>query len=123
MGNDAGFVEAFGRAALTESSARHPLFEGVHTIRITGLAREPVVTQAGDVVRLEMDGIRLEFRHAQVNRGAHVIQFNVGARDPFPSGRRERRNCCRPLPIRSVVIILFMRRTVLRTCRREPHYR
>jgi hypothetical protein len=84
MGNDAGFVEAFGRAALTESSARHPLFEGVHMVRITGLAREPVLTRAGDVVRLEMDGIRLEFRHAQVHRGAHVIQFNVGARDPFP---------------------------------------
>jgi hypothetical protein len=84
MGNDAGFVEAFGRDALTESSARHPMFEGVHTVHVSGIPREPVVTRAGDVVRLEMDGIRLEFRHARVNRGERVIEFNVGSRDLVP---------------------------------------
>jgi hypothetical protein len=109
---------------LTESSARHPLFEGVHTVHVSSIPREPVVTRAGDVVRLEMDGIRLEFRHARVNRGERVIQFNVGGSGPGPTKAGQARwKCFGPLQAGAVAIILSTRRIVLRICRREPHYR
>jgi hypothetical protein len=77
MGNEAGFVEAFGRSALTEAAGQHPLFQGVRTVRISGIASEPPLIQTGDIIRIESDGIKLEVRGARVERSNRTLVLHM----------------------------------------------
>jgi hypothetical protein len=62
LGNQAGRIEVFGRAALTQATGEHPLFTGVSVLTITGLADQPVITWADNLITLKADGVTAEVR-------------------------------------------------------------
>lgn len=62
LGNSMGAIEVFGRNSLTEAAGAHPLFNGVRSLLVTGLAAEPVVTQADGAVTIRGEGLTADFR-------------------------------------------------------------
>jgi len=77
LGNGAGAVEVLGQAAVTEAAGAHPLFNGVRTLTITGLASEPASTVADGVVTLKADGISAELRGATVERSGQTVTVRL----------------------------------------------
>lgn len=77
LGNGAGAVEVLGHAAVTEAAGAHPLFNGVRTLTITGLAAEPVSAEADGVVTLKADGISAELRGATVERSGQTVTVRL----------------------------------------------
>ncbi len=77
LGNDRGTLELLGRGALTESAGTHPLFNGVRTVTITGLAGEPAVTDTNGVVTVRAEGLTVELRGAAVERGTERITLRM----------------------------------------------
>lgn len=73
LGNGAGMVEVLGRSALTVAAGTHPLFNGVRTLNIGGLASQPVVTVADGVVAVKADGVTAALRGATVQRTGQSI--------------------------------------------------
>jgi hypothetical protein len=70
LGNGAGTAEILGHASLTRGAGKHPLFDGVRMLTVTGLSTEPVLVEREGVVTLEQDGIALKLRGARVERRA-----------------------------------------------------
>jgi hypothetical protein len=70
LGNGAGSAEILGHASLTRGAGKHPLFDGVRLLTVTGLSSEPVLVEREGVVTLEQDGIALKLRGARVERRA-----------------------------------------------------
>ncbi|HEX6737195.1 MAG TPA: hypothetical protein VF310_02875 [Vicinamibacteria bacterium] len=77
LGNAAGTVEVLGRAALTEAAGRHPLFEGVRRLRLTGLSAMPSVQESAGTVRVEAEGLKLELRGARVVRSPEGLRIEL----------------------------------------------
>jgi hypothetical protein len=77
LGNAAGTLEVLGRDALTEAAGPHPLFNGVRTLTITGLEREPAVADGAESVVLDADGVRGELRGAAVERDGITITIRL----------------------------------------------
>jgi hypothetical protein len=67
------------RRCLTEAAGRHPLFEGVRRVTVTGLTQEPrVESTEGGEVHARLPGITLVFRHARVSRTRETVTISVG---------------------------------------------
>jgi hypothetical protein len=77
LGNDSGAIEVLGRAALTEAAGSHPLFNGVRTLTVTGLASEPVITEASGVVKVAAVGVTAELRGATVERTGQTVTVRL----------------------------------------------
>jgi hypothetical protein len=77
LGNKAGEIEVIGRAALTEAAGAHPLFNGVRTLTVTGLASEPTITEANGVVTVRADGVSAELRGATVERAGQTVTVRL----------------------------------------------
>jgi hypothetical protein len=77
LGNAAGSVEVLDRKCLTEGSGKHPLFNGVQRMTVTGLAGEPRVEETTDTVKMSSDGLTLEFRGARVTRSGETLTVTL----------------------------------------------
>jgi hypothetical protein len=77
LGNGAGTIEVLGHAALSEAAGEHPLFNGLHRLTIAGLADEPSVAQADDVVTVQNGALRAELRAATVQRSGQTITVRL----------------------------------------------
>jgi hypothetical protein len=77
LGNDWASIEILGRASLTEAAGAHPLFNGVRTLTVTGLAEEPTVTEGSGAVMITGDGVTAEMRGAVVERSGQTITVRI----------------------------------------------
>jgi hypothetical protein len=77
LGNDAGRIELFGRAALTEGAGEHPLFNGVRRLTVAGLPSEPTVKESGDAVSIATADLKAEFNAARVAREGRTITVQL----------------------------------------------
>ena len=73
-GNSSGTVEVLDLEALTEATGAHPLFNGIATITIAGIAEEPAVIVADDVVEVSAPGVTARFNGAQLEREGKTIR-------------------------------------------------
>ncbi|CAN5358924.1 hypothetical protein BH23GEM2_BH23GEM2_15420 [soil metagenome] len=79
LGNSMGTVEVFGRNSLTEAAGAHPLFNGVRSLLVTGLAAEPVVAQTDGAVTIQGEGLTADFREATAHRSGDTLIVRLGA--------------------------------------------
>jgi hypothetical protein len=77
LGNAYGTVEVLARESLTEPAGRHPLFEGVRTLTITGLEEPSVLRQNGTGISLSIQGITLELRDATVEARDEILHLRL----------------------------------------------
>lgn len=77
LGNGAGVVEVLGRAALTEAAGAHPLFNGVRTLTVTGLMKEPVITEISGIVTIQADAVTAELRGATVEHTEQTVMVRL----------------------------------------------
>lgn len=77
LGNDGGSVEVIGRASLSEAAGAHPLFNGVRTLTVTGLAKPPSVTSADSGLSISADGITGMFRGATADTSGMVVTLRL----------------------------------------------
>ncbi len=77
FGNDAGTIEVLGRALLSEAAGAHPLFNGVRTVRVSGLTAEPAVSVTGDTLRIDAPGVQAQFRGAALLREGPVLTVRL----------------------------------------------
>ncbi|HEV2130590.1 MAG TPA: hypothetical protein VGR27_05785 [Longimicrobiaceae bacterium] len=77
LGNETGEIEVLGRAALTEAAGEHPLFNGVRSLTVTGLANDPVITEANGVVTVKADGVAAELHGATVERSGQTVTVRL----------------------------------------------
>ena len=77
LGNDAGSVEVIGRPSLSEAAGKHPLFNGVRTLTVTGLDTAPRVRLAGRSLTISADGISGMFRGATVDTAGMVMTLHL----------------------------------------------
>lgn len=77
LGNAAGSVEVLNARAVTEAAGRHPLFEGVRRVTVTGIRAEPTVRETAAGVALEAAGVAGEFRGARTERKGRTITIRV----------------------------------------------
>jgi hypothetical protein len=82
LGNSAGQVEVLDHASLTVPAGRHPLFEGVRELVVTGLASEPEVRATADSLAVRAPGVRLAMRGARLERGVRSLYVRLGSRAP-----------------------------------------
>jgi hypothetical protein len=82
LGNEAGSIEVLGWAALTEAAGRHPLFEGVKRLVVTGLPARPAVEERDGIVTLRADSVQAEFRGARVVREPTGLRLELAAPQP-----------------------------------------
>lgn len=82
LGNSAGQVEVLDHASLTVPAGRHPLFEGVRELVVTGLASEPEVRTTADSLAVRAPGVRLAMRGARLERGVKSLRIRLGSRAP-----------------------------------------
>jgi hypothetical protein len=77
LGNGAAMVEVLGRAALTRATGDHPLFNGVRSLTITGLASEPTATSADGTLALAADGVSAELQGASIERAGRTVTVRL----------------------------------------------
>ena len=77
LGNSAGSIEVLDRRALTESAGKHPLFDGVRRVTVTGMAEEPEVRESADGVSLRAAGVTADFRGARAARDGRSITVTL----------------------------------------------
>lgn len=77
LGNETGEIEVLGLAALTEAAGEHPLFNGVRTLTLTGLASEPVITEANGVVMVNAGGAKMKLRGGTVERTGQTVTVRL----------------------------------------------
>lgn len=80
LGNSAGAVEVLDRRALTESAGKHPLFDGVKSLTVTGVEVEPEARESPDGVSVRAPGLTADFRGATLTRGDRTIVVTLGER-------------------------------------------
>jgi hypothetical protein len=68
LGNSAGSVEVLNARAVTESAGKHPLFEGIRRLTVTGLAAEPAVRESAAGITFEAAGVAGHFAGARWER-------------------------------------------------------
>ncbi|HEX3530531.1 MAG TPA: hypothetical protein VH988_26005 [Thermoanaerobaculia bacterium] len=89
LSNDRGTLEVFNREALTEGAGSHPLFGGVRTLTLSGLAAEPKVTREGETVKIETEGFTATLKGALVetaDNGVQIIRITWPPDQPPPAG-------------------------------------
>jgi hypothetical protein len=92
LSNDRGTLEVFNREALTEGADagdHHPLFAGVRTLTLSGLAAEPKVTREGETVKIETEGFTATLKGALVEttgNGVRIIRITWPPDPPPPAG-------------------------------------
>jgi len=69
--NCAGTFSVLDNTVLTEAVGPHPLFNGIRRVEVPGLAQEPDVQIDADSVIVEMPGIMVRFREAEVEKTQH----------------------------------------------------
>jgi|SRR5687767_7406500 len=77
LGNSRGSLEVLNARAVTESAGRHPLFEGVRRVTVSGLPEEPAVRESPSGVAFEGKGVAGEFRGASWRRDGQTITVRV----------------------------------------------
>ena len=77
LGNSKGSLEVLNARAVTESAGRHPLFEGVRRVTVSGLAKEPAVRESPSGIAFEGTGVAGEFRGATWDREGRTITVRV----------------------------------------------
>ncbi|MFW6078318.1 MAG: hypothetical protein ACODAE_01770 [Gemmatimonadota bacterium] len=78
LGNDAATIEVMGGTALTAAAGEHPLFDGVRSLLVTGLAAEPTVTRGDDgrtVVQAE--GVEVSFGEGELLRDGRTVEVRL----------------------------------------------
>ena len=78
VGNERLRAEARDRTAMTRGLPGHPLFAGVDRFRVTGLT-EPEVSEAGDTLRVTVQGLTLSAVGATIERDGQAIRV-IGSR-------------------------------------------
>jgi hypothetical protein len=77
LGNDAGAIEIFNRAVMTEGAGEHPLFNGVRRLTVAGLPAEPSVEEAEGKTRITAADLKAEFRSARVTREGRTVTVQL----------------------------------------------
>lgn len=75
LGSSAATLEILNRAALTTAAGEHPLFDGVRSVTVTGLAEEPTITRAEGTTRIQAEGVEIEFTGGDVTRAEQTIEI------------------------------------------------
>jgi hypothetical protein len=78
--NSAGSLEVLDARSVTESAGRHPLFEGVRRVTITGIREEPQVRESAGQVALEAAGVTAQFNGARLERKDRTITVVIPKR-------------------------------------------
>lgn len=68
LGNAAGVVEVLNARSVTESAGKHPLFDGVRRLTVTGLPAEPTVNESASGIAFEAAGVAGRFAGARWER-------------------------------------------------------
>ncbi len=68
LGNASGSIEVLGRASLTEAAGKHPLFQGLRRLTITGLSSEPHFAKKDGHLTFSAEGVVLDLYGAQLIR-------------------------------------------------------
>jgi hypothetical protein len=71
-------IEILNRAALTEPMGRHPLFNGIRRLLVTGLPDAPVVIDRPGRLEVSAGGVHLEGRVRSVDRAGRTIVIRAG---------------------------------------------
>ncbi len=77
LGNSAGTLEVLDARAVSESAGKHPLFEGIRRVTVTGLEREPDVQESASGIAFSAAGVQGEFRRARLERKGRTITVHV----------------------------------------------
>jgi hypothetical protein len=77
LGNGAGSVEVLNARAVTESAGKHPLFEGIRRVTVTGIRAEPKVRETPSGVAIEAAGVAGEFAGARAERKGRTITVRL----------------------------------------------
>lgn len=68
LGNAAGVIEVLNARSVTESAGKHPLFDGVRRLTVTGLPAEPTVNESASGIAVEAAGVAGRFAGARWER-------------------------------------------------------
>jgi hypothetical protein len=77
LGNGAGSVEVLNARAVTESAGKHPLFEGVRRVTVTGIRDEPKVDETVSGVSIDAAGVAGKFAAARAERSGRTITVRL----------------------------------------------
>ena len=77
LANDSSKVEMLGDVALSLAAGAHPLFNGVRTVTMTGLADAPLTRDSSGVTILTAGGMSGRFRGARVERGERLVRVTI----------------------------------------------
>lgn len=77
LGNFAGSVEVLNARAITEAAGKHPLFEGVRRVTVTGIRAEPKVRETATGIALEAAGVTGEFVGVRTDRRDRTITVHL----------------------------------------------
>ncbi|MCZ6598211.1 MAG: hypothetical protein O7B99_11280, partial [Planctomycetota bacterium] len=77
LGNDEGTVKVLDRPALTLAAGKHPLFEGVSKLVVTGIDEEPTVSSDGGSVELKAEGLVARFAGAKIELSERKIVLRL----------------------------------------------
>ncbi len=75
LSGEAGTIDARDVAVLTRGVGPHPLFNGIASVRVTGLRAEPELDTRADTTRVTAEGVRVELRGASVTREGRVVRL------------------------------------------------
>jgi hypothetical protein len=77
LGNAAGTMSTFDRAALTEGVGPHPLFNGVRVVTVTGMAAPVVVSDSAGVLLVHATGVEVRLRGARADTTGQTIHVRL----------------------------------------------
>ncbi len=77
VGNQTGTLEVLNARAVTESAGKHPLFEGIRRVTVTGLPKEPDVRESGTELTVEAAGVSARFTAARWERKDRTTTVHV----------------------------------------------
>lgn len=80
LGNEQSAIEILDRTALSVAAGAHPLFNGVKSVAVGGLAEKPVVEEKDGIVTIRAAGVEGRLRAADVD----VIVAQPGDTAPEP---------------------------------------
>jgi hypothetical protein len=66
--NSNGVIEVLNTESMTLGCGKHPLFEGVCRITITGLTEPGIISTENGGIKIEADNVQMEFKKAEVER-------------------------------------------------------
>jgi len=77
LGNDAGSLEMLDARGLTEPAGKNPLLNGVQVFHLTGLKKEPAVTEEGGSLTVQAEGLQARFRGAHWKKEGRTLTFEL----------------------------------------------